>query len=131
MSAISATLRGRAAAQRLMVDACVIKRQTGSSTDRDTGIITPTYTTIYTGICKVQAAAASAGPSILGEAEVLIAELQLHIPVSADTVQSDDIATITASVLDPKLVGRVFRIRALSHKTFLTARRFSLIEITS
>jgi hypothetical protein len=39
--------------------------------------------------------------------------------------------TITASVNDPDLVGRVFLIRDLFHKTEPTARRVGVIERTA
>jgi hypothetical protein len=137
MSATTALLRGRAAALRLMQDACVITRLVPNvvhtDTDPETGAITPSYTTIYTGQCKVQTADRSsiARPTDVGEAQRYIARLELHLPMTVTGVASDDIATITASVLDPDLPGRVFHLRELSHKSFLTARRFSLIEVTS
>jgi hypothetical protein len=131
MSATSVTLRGRAAAERLMVDACVIKRLTGSSTDNDTSIITPTFTTLYTGKCKVQQGSAAASPSTVGEAVILTDQLTLHIPAAQTGVTTDDIATVTASALDPDLVGRSFRLTGLAHKSFLTARRFTMDEHSS
>lgn len=124
-------LRGRAAAESLMVDACTIRRRTGESTDDDTGFVTPTYTTVYTGRCKVQQQSASASPSDVGQDNVLIGQLELHLPAATTGPQPDDQATITASVNDADLVGRTFKLRGRPHKSFLTARRFPLIEVTS
>jgi hypothetical protein len=41
------------------------------------------------------------------------------------------VVTVTASLLDADLTTRVWRIRALSHKSFQTARRFTLEEVLS
>lgn len=131
MSASSVLLRGRAAAEALMQDAVIVKRGT-SSTDSETGVITPAWTTIYAGPCKVQQAAPATSPSDVGEAAVFVGQLQLHVPVNATTagIHPDDLAEITACVLDPSLVGATFRVRGPAHKSFATARRFPLVEAT-
>lgn len=131
MSAASVLLRGRQRAEELMIDACVITRATGSSTDGETGVVTPTTTTVYTGPCKVQQAATTGAPKDLGEASVQLQQLQLHIPASATGVQVDDVATITASSFDADLVGKKFTVRGAAHKSFLTARRLDVQEIGS
>ena len=130
MSAASITLRGRAAALALMQDAVTVARATGTSTDTDTGVVTPTYTTIYTGVAKVQQSTPASGPTESGEAAIYLNQLQLHVPVTATTalIQPDDVATITACVLDAGLVGKVFALRAPAHKSFATARRFPMVE---
>jgi hypothetical protein len=46
-------------------------------------------------------------------------------------IASDDLVTITASLLDADLVGRTFRVRELGHKSHMTARRVQLEEVTS
>lgn len=130
MSATSVTLRGRAKAESLMQDACTVKRLTGSASDPDTGVVTPTYTTVYTGRCKVQQVPSGA-QSTVGEATITQSPLTLHIPASATGPTTDDIATITACVLDPELVGRVFHLTAPAHKSFATARRLPMSEVTS
>jgi hypothetical protein len=132
MSATTAVLRGRVAAERLMTDTVSITRVTGSSTNSETGVVTPTTSTIYTGAAKVQQGGVPIGqPRDLGEASVQLVHLQLHIPVSATGVRVDDIATVTASTLDPDLVGRVFNIRSVAHKSYLTARRMDIEEVLS
>lgn len=131
MSATTATLRGRLAAEALMVDTCTVRRRTGESTDPDTGVVTPTYSTIYAGKCRIQQRAGIARPATVGEAEVFLSRLELHVPTSVTGIASDDIATVGASALDADLVGRVFHVRELAHKTFATARRYSIVEVTS
>ncbi|HEY9484190.1 MAG TPA: DUF6093 family protein, partial [Micromonosporaceae bacterium] len=54
MSRASVLARGRAAALAGMVDACLIERMTGTTTDPDTGQVTETWSTTYTGPCRVQ-----------------------------------------------------------------------------
>jgi Family of unknown function (DUF6093) len=131
MSATTATLRGRAAAENLMIDACTVQRVTGSATNDTTGVVTPTYSTIYTGKCRVQQVVPIAKPANVGEAAVWLQRLVLQLPMSVVGIQSDDLVTITASVLDGDLVGRTFHVRELGHKTHATARRVQLEEITS
>lgn len=132
MSATTATMRGRRAAEALMIDTCTVTRLTGSSTDPETGVITPTTATIYTGKCKIQQpGVASGGPANLGEATVMVSHPQLHLPIAATGVRSDDVATVTAAALDPDLVGRRYAIRVPAAKTFATARRLDIELVTS
>jgi len=131
MSAVSAMLRGRTAAEALMVDTCTVTRPNPNPTTDGTGHVIKTYTAVYTGKCKVQRQQSVARPQLVAEAEVFISRLELHLPTSVTGVASDDIATITASAHDPDLVGRVFHVRELAHKSFQTARRYQIIEVTS
>lgn len=114
-----------------MVDEVLIEHLSGQTTDPDTGVITPTWTTVYSGKCKVAQAAASGSPENVGEATVMASELQLHLPISATGVTTDDRATVVTSTLDPDLAGRKFTIRAPMHKTYATARRLPLQELSS
>lgn len=131
MSASSAIVRARAAAEALMLDACTVQRQTGSTTNPETGHVVPVLWTVYTGPCKVQQRSGGGAPRNLGEAAVFVSRSELHIPVTVTAVASDDLVTITASALDPKLVNRQYHIQELSHKSYLSARRFSMVEVTS
>lgn len=127
-----ALARGRAAAEALMVDTVTITRTTGSTTDPDTGVVTPTTATVYSGRAKIQQSESPTGEfKNLGEASVLVVRLELHLPVSAAGVLVDDVVAVTASVLDPDLVGKRLVIRSVAHKTFLTARRCDVTEVTS
>ena len=132
MSGSSITLRGRQKALELMQDSCTVQHLTGSSTDQETGAITPTYSTVYSGVCKVQQSAPAANPTDVGEAAVFVGQLTLHLPVTTATalVAPDDLVTVTACVLDASLVGKTFRLRGPAHKSYATARRFPLIEVS-
>lgn len=130
MSAASVLARGQAAAEQLMVDACVIRRVTDESTGTG-GVVTPTYSTLYTGRCRVQQVRAKANEVDAGEAYLLMLQLEVQLPVSVTGVQAEDQITITASAHDPDLVNRVFFVRDLAHKTHPTSRRVQVQEKTS
>lgn len=131
MSARSITLAGRRAAARLMVDTCTITRVTGATTDPDTGVVTDTTTTVYSGACRIQAAPAASREVQPGEATRLMTRLELQLPMDATGVASDDVVTIDSSALDGDLVGRAFVARGLSHKTHAVMRRLEIEEVTS
>jgi hypothetical protein len=139
VSGSSIALRGRQKALELMQDSCTVQHLTGSSTDQETGVITPTYSTVYSGTgpggggpCKIQQSAPAANPTDVGEAAVFVGQLTLHLPVTTTTalVAPDDLVTVTACVLDASLVGKTFRLRGPAHKSYATARRFPLIEVS-
>lgn len=116
-----------------MVDACTITRSGGDPVfDPNTGTYTtPAGSTIYTGACEVQisdglnAQTFEAGGQVITERRVT-----LKVPMSVEDVRVDDIATITASMLDPDLVGQTFRVMGTFAKSFSTARRLQ-VEGTS
>lgn len=134
MSVTSATLRGRVAAERLMVDTCVIRRGATATTNPATGVVTQTWTQVYTGPCKLGESSgfgASGSSPEAGEHEFAVQGWKLHVPMSATAPREGDFATITAAALDPSLVGRVYRLGAEFSKTFATARRFEVEETLS
>ncbi len=113
-----------------MVDSCTIRRRTGTTTDQFSGVITPTYLNPdpYAGKCRVQQPQAVDRPHDVGEDFVLIARLELQIPVSVVGIDVGDEVTITAAARDGDLVGRVFLVHDLPHKTDSTARRLQITE---
>lgn len=129
MTAASLTTRGRAAAEALMADACTVRRLASAAVNSETGQITPTYTTVYTGKCKIGQQTPEANPQTAGEASVYVNQLVLHLPMSVTGVQPDDQVTVDSSALDPDLVGRVFHLRGPAHKSYATARRFPMVEV--
>lgn len=132
--AVAALLaRGRRAAEALMVDQCAIRRRTGESTDPVSGVVTPTYATIYAGRCRVQqpGTGAQAREESPGEQYALLLRLEVHVPMSVTGIEADDEVVITASEHDPDLVGRVMIVRDLAHKSHATARRLGVQERTS
>jgi Family of unknown function (DUF6093) len=116
-----------------LTDACIIQRKTGEVTNLITGVVTPTYSTVYTGPCRVQAASANwAGPTEVAEAALRLASSQLQLPVEGtEGLKIDDRVTITASLNDADLVGRVFTLTGESRKSHATTRKLPLLEILS
>ncbi|HEX5997500.1 MAG TPA: DUF6093 family protein [Jiangellales bacterium] len=131
MSVESLIARGRAAAEKLMVDSCTVRRRTGETTDPNSGVITPTYSTVYTGVCRVQQASPAARSTDAGEAELLLLSRVLQLPMTATGIRAGDQVTIDTSALDPDLDGRVFVVKGEFAKTHATSRRFGIDEVTS
>lgn len=131
MSAASLLARGRAAAARLMVDTCTVKYQSGTSFNNTSGVDEPTYTTRFTSACKVQERGVQSTEREAGGREATLVRTTIHLPISAGAVEVDDLVTITASVHDSQLVGRVFRVLAPVGKSFATARRIEVEEIAA
>lgn len=132
MTARSVLARGRRAAEALMTDACVIRRRTGLTVDPDTGAEIPTYTTVYSGRCRVQSRNFSTeSPNAAGLQRVDLYHLEVQVPMSVTGVAVNDEVEITASVHDPDLVGRRMRVQNLFHASHKTARRLQVEEVTS
>ncbi|AXH89407.1 hypothetical protein DVH21_05345 [Micromonospora aurantiaca] len=122
--------RGRAAAERLMVDACEVRRPTGEGSDDD-GNVVVTYEPVYSGKCRVQQPNAQAAQQDAGEDYMLMLRLEVHLPISVVGLEAGDEITVTASQHDLDLVGRRFVVRDLAHKSHATARRVGVTERTS
>jgi hypothetical protein len=132
MSRASVLARGRTAAELGMVDACTIRRMSGSgTTDPDTGLPTQSYTDLYAGKCRVQQATAQAQREDVGEDRLLLLRLEVQLPMTVTGLKVGDQITITSSVYDPDLPGRVFLVHDLAHKTEATSRRVQCTERTS
>jgi len=101
---------GRAAAERLMTDRCVIRRPTGETeTDPDTLEVVPVYDVVYDGVCKMQTYEAhEATPDVAGATQV-VQRSTLHLPVGSYRTAPGDVALMTAAV-DPLLEGKAFRL---------------------
>lgn len=134
MSAVSAVGRGRVAAQRRMVDACVIRRPGPETTHPVSGVVSRTWTEVYAGPCEIQESsgfAAGGSRPDAGEHEYTVQRYVLKVPMVVTGLTAGDTATVTASVLDADLVGRVYRIVEEFSKSFATARRFQVEETTA
>ena len=112
-----------------MQDACTIRRQTGESMDPVTLQMTPTYSTLYDGKCRVQInAVVGATTPEAGERVVVTQRIQVQVPMTVTGVQVDDRIDITAAAHDADLVGRAYRVRSEFAKTHATARRLECEE---
>lgn len=130
MSQRSAVLAGRRAAGRNMLDTCTVKTVTGITTNPTTGADVPTYSApIYTGRCKVQTYEPQERNPEVGGATVTVQRYSIHVPVGSFAPAVGQVITITAAALDPNLVGNVFRVVALLHKSASTAYRLGVEEV--
>lgn len=132
MSITAAMQAGQATARSMMTDRCTIVRAGVAEPVYDTD--TDTYTrpddlTIYTGPCRVKTRKAMARTADAGEAVVVVARRELHLPVDepgAGDVDVDDVATMDTS-LNPMLVGKRLRISDLGdEQSHETARRLGI-----
>lgn len=85
----------------------------------------------YAGKAKVQTTDTIGDAKEAEERIVMRTRFEVHLPMSAPAAAVDDVWRPTASVLDPELVGRRFRVVSLLHKSFMTARRITIEEVQS
>ena len=120
----------RTQAESLMIDTCTVSRPGDPVTDPATGNVTPGSTLVYTGQCKVQQTISQASNPNAGGHSFTVQDSRVDFPVTAGPLLVDDVVTITASVMDPQLVGREMRVVELFHKSFATAQRTRVEEVT-
>ena len=127
MTAAGFVMAGRRAAEALMVDACTVTRPAGAAgQDESTGRRTAAAAaTVYAGVCRVQLPDVDPNRSDAGERTWTVERSTISLPISVLTVAVGDVIAITASALDPALVGRRYRVTGVAAKTHLTARRLS------
>ena len=139
MSAITATLRGRAAAERNMPDRWVVERSTTGGLNEATGEYENTIVRVYPPPDSPDAdgsgkfTAANTAVNDVDAAGQLLVESSavLALPVGASAgVTEGDMARCVAAVLDPSLVGVTVRVEGPHRQTFATMRRFRVKEVT-
>ncbi len=123
MSAEAAVLAGRIEAESLMLDTCTITRPGTPVTDPDTGDVTNTPITVYTGKCKVQSKDSATSNPEAGEHTFTVVSRQVHIPANSADVQDGDVVTITASRLNSFTVGKQYRVDGFEPDSMDTAAR--------
>lgn len=124
----------RTEAEGRMVDACTITRAGAGDTtfDPNTGLYTNAAdSSIYTGKCEVQVSdGLSAQTTAAGGQVVTDLRVTVKVPMSVENIAVDDVVTITASLLDPDLVGKKYRVIGTFAKSFATARRLQVEEVS-
>lgn len=124
----------RVEAEGRMVDACTIAHPGGEPTfDPDTGTYTDGAPTVfYTGKCEVQISdGLNARDTEAGGTELTLTRVTVKVPIIVEGVERGDLVTITASELDPDLVGQEFTVLAGFSKTFATARRLQVERVSA
>lgn len=120
----------REQAEALMVDTCRIERPGEVVTDPETGAVTPSYTLVYEGRCKVQQTMAQSRSAEAGGAVFTVLDTRLDIPIGAGPVAPGDRASMLTGVYNPALVGNVYRITEPFEKSIQTAQRLRVEELT-
>lgn len=124
---------GRAEAEALMIDTCVIRAaSSNSSFDEASGAyVTTPGAVLYTGPCKRQSPAGVRAEIIAEAADhnSTLSRLQLHIPASAPQIPLGALVTLTAAPLEPRSIGRRWRVDGPAGKSFATAQRLNVMEV--
>jgi len=114
-----------------MLDECTVTRPGEPVTDPDTGTVTPGSTPVYSGPCKVQQTISQASNPSAGGHQFTVQDVRWDTPVTAGPFLVGDVVTMVASVLDPQLVGRAFRVIETFHKSGATAQRTRVSEVVA
>lgn len=117
MSARTAVLAGRKAAEALMTDRATVTRPT-VTTGAD-GLDLLTETPIWAGPCKVQTYEAHETEANAAGALVTIQRYSIHLPHHVDAVRVGDLIRVAGYL-------SVFRVTGLFDKTHVTSRRFQV-----
>jgi hypothetical protein len=131
MTRASVLARARSFAQGGFIDTCTITRLANGAVDENTGRIAQSVQTIYEGVCRVQNQRAQSRAEEVGEDRPLLLPMEIQLPMTVTALRVGDKVTITASVNDADLVGRVFQVRDLAHKSEASARRIRVEEVTT
>ena len=134
MSAAAAVAAGRAAAESLMVDACTVRRPTGTTPDPDTLEEVPTYEDIWSGQCRIQRSGALSPREVSGAAgyEFGIGTVLAQLPVASTGSRRGDVLEVTALAAesDPALLGLTATVMADMTKTHATKRTLICEEVS-
>lgn len=117
MSARTAVLAGRRAAEALMVDHATVTRPT--VTTGPDGLDHITETLVWAGPCKVQTYEAHETAANAAGALVTIQRYSIHLPHRVDAVRVGDLIRVAGYL-------SVFRVTGLFDKTHVTSRRFQV-----
>ena len=121
---------GRALAESLMVDTCIIDRPGEAVTDPETGAVTPSYTPVYIGRCKIQQTMAQASSPEAGGAVFNVQTSRVDLPVGVGPVETGDRVRLPVAASNPALAGNTYRVRELFEKSWQTAQRIPVEELT-
>lgn len=132
MSIIGVVKAGRSAAEALMVDTCNITAGVAGQVydAASDSYVTPAGAARYSGPCRVRPGRAGGREVEAGAATVALWQYVVSVPMSVATIEDDDVVTVTASALDPSLVGKRLRVREVVRGSHVTARRLGCEEQT-
>jgi hypothetical protein len=116
-----------------MTDRCVISAGATLTWDAATSGYQPSGgTVVYDGPCRVQLPDVVGRTPQFGGGEVTLQSAVVGVPIAVADVSVGDTVTVTAvgRYGDPELVGVVFTVASVPHKTDATARRLRCEEVT-
>ena len=124
MSAQSATLAGRRAAESLMVDSCTVTRPVVGEPDPMTGADTVTYTLVYSGKCEVKAQASLLARDAESAGSVVTVQTLTHkTPADSPAFLPGDLIEMDADTFTPRLRGVRLSVDGAHVGTWTTAQR--------
>lgn len=133
MSAASAVLAGRAAAESLMVDTLLVEVKTGGmTTDPVTLAEVPVWAQVYAGPGRIQRPGSlSPREQVAGGFEFDVRALLAQLPLSATGISQGMRVTVTAigPLTDPDLLDVVASVQANLSKTHATKRTLVCEEV--
>ena len=130
MSAEDVLARGRRAAESLMTDTVRVSRASGPPvTDPETAVVSRPSVVVYEGIGRVQGRATEA-KTVDGVQVYILSDLIVQLPSVVEPI-SDDEVEVLASVMDPHLVGRTFRVKSAPRKSHATMTRCEAEEVAA
>lgn len=130
MSATSATYAGRAIAESLMIDACVVSGGEETVFNEETLEWETVESIVYEGICELKFG--NTAVRELDAAGQILTEQSAILKLPVDTsgaVREGHTATITDCVNDPSMVGHKFQVEGGHYRTYATSRRFPIKEV--
>ncbi len=124
MTLESVLARGRVKALILMVDRCVIERETSGSFNSATGTYGDSWSTVYTGRCRLKGGGGS--DSQFADHEVVLAGYQIILPWDTEPeILVNDRVTLTVCE-DDWAVGRQWQVTDVGFNGISTARRITV-----
>lgn len=117
MSARTAVIAGRRAAEALMIDRATVTRPTVTTGPDSLDHVTETP--VWSGPCKVQTYEAHETAANAAGALVTIQRYSIHLPHSVAAVRVGDLIRVAGYM-------SVFRVTGLFDKTHVTSRRFQV-----
>lgn len=120
----------QAHAESFMTDQLRLEHPTGETVRVD-GVTVPEMVEVWSGLGKVQSQQSYPSQPEVGGGTVTLATFEVHIPVDAEVTPRVDDVFVVESSRDPALVGSRFRVRVDPSKTWRTARRYNVEELTA
>lgn len=131
MTATSAALLSRRAAESLMTSTCTVFESGEPVTDPNTGEVTDSHETIWFGPCRVRPGGRGTqtnSAEAVGD-ELFVFDYLISVPFSVTEVIEGHRVTITESP-DPALVGITVEVQKVDRGDHISARRLACQEVS-